>query len=338
MPLQPQAKALLETIESLGDPPLEESTPEAVRALRASRLRPPTVTLAEIRDVDAGGVPARLYRPSAEPGLGLLVFLHGGGWVLGNLDTHDNLARALADESDSAVLALDYRLAPEHPFPAGLEDSFTAAAWASANAEALGCDSGRLAIGGDSAGANLAAVVTQAGTIPFRFQLLVYPVTDARGGSASYEAQKDGPWLTEAGMHWFVGHYLSGGDGALDDPRVSPLLAADAALANSPPTLVITAELDPLRDEGEAYAERLRSLGVPVDGDAVRGHVPRLLLVRRSPRRRTTSGQPGRCRAGRCARGPGAGGAARRDVLTSADGTPTHRSRARSRRAGRPAG
>ena len=160
---------------------------------------------------------------------------------------------------------LDYRLAPEHPFPAGLEDAFTAAAWACANADALGCDPERLAIGGDSAGANLAAVVTQAGTLPFRFQLLVYPVTDARGGSPSYEAHKDGPWLTEAGMHWFVGHYLSGGAGALDDPRVSPLLATDEALANSPPTLVITAELDPLRDEGEAYAERLRSLGVPVD-------------------------------------------------------------------------
>ena len=265
MPLHPQAQALLDAVQSFGDPPIEQSTPEAVRALRASRLRPPTVTLAEIRDVDAGGVPARLYRPSAEPGLGLLVFLHGGGWVLGNLDTHDNLARALADESGNAVLALDYRLAPEHPFPAGLEDAFTAAVWACANADALGCDPERLAIGGDSAGANLAAVVTQAGTLPFRFQLLVYPVTDARGGSPSYEAHKDGPWLTEAGMHWFVGHYLSGGAGALDDPRVSPLLATDEALAGSPPTLVITAELDPLRDEGEAYAERLRSLGVPVD-------------------------------------------------------------------------
>ena len=249
----------------LGDPPLEESTPEAVRALRASRLRPPTVTLAEIRDVDAGGVPARLYRPSAEPGLGLLVFLHGGGWVLGNLDTHDNLARALADEVAAPSSRSTTGWLPSIRSPPVCRTRSRRPHGRARTPRRSAATPARLAIGGDSAGANLAAVVTQAGTIPFRFQLLVYPVTDARGGSASYEAQKDGPWLTEAGMHWFVGHYLSGGDGALDDPRVSPLLAADGALANSPPTLVITAELDPLRDEGEAYAERLRSLGVPVD-------------------------------------------------------------------------
>ena len=265
MPLHPQAQVLLELFESFGDPPIETSTPEAVRALRMSRLRPPTVAVAEIRDVDAGGVPARLYRPSGDRGLGLLVYFHGGGWVLGNLETHDNLARSLAAESGQAVLSVDYRLAPEHPFPAGLEDAFTATAWACEHAADLGCDPGRLAIGGDSAGANLAAVVTQAGTLPFRFQLLVYPVTDARGGTPSSEAHKDGPWLTRAGMKWFNEHYLSGDEGSLDDPRVSPLLAPDEALANSPPTLVITAELDPLRDEGEAYAERLRSLGVPVE-------------------------------------------------------------------------
>ena len=195
MPLHPQAQALLEVFESFGDPPIETSTPEAVRALRMSRLRPPTVSVHEIRDVDAGGVPARLYRPSADRDLGLLVLFHGGGWVVGNLETHDNLARALAAESGQAVLSVDYRLAPEHPFPAGLEDAFTATAWACENAGALGCDPGRVAIGGDSAGANLAAVVTQAGTLPLRFQLLVYPVTDVRGGSPSYEAYGDGPWL-----------------------------------------------------------------------------------------------------------------------------------------------
>jgi acetyl esterase len=265
MPLHPQAQALLELMESLGDPPIETSTPEAVRALRTSRIRRPTVSLDEIRDVDAGGVPARLYRPSTEQGLGLLVYLHGGGWVLGSLDTHDNLARSLADESGCAVLSVAYRLAPEHPFPSGLEDAFTAVRWAHANAEALGCDPDRLAIGGDSAGANLAAVVTQGGTPPCRFQLLVYPVTDARGVSASHEAYKEGYWLTEAGMGWFVDHYLSGGEGSIDDPRVSPLLATDEALTGSPPTLVITAEFDPLRDEGEAYAARLRSLGVPAE-------------------------------------------------------------------------
>jgi acetyl esterase len=265
MPLHPEAQALLRQFEALGDPPIESSTPEAVRALRAARIQPPTIALAEIRDLDAGGVPARLYRPTTDATLGLLVYFHGGGWVLGNVDTHDHVARALAAESGCAVLSVDYRLAPEHPFPAGLEDALTVSAWTHENARALGCDPGRLAIGGDSAGANLAAVVTQSGRFPFRFQLLVYPVTDARGGTASYEELADGFWLTRAGMRWFLEHYLSEAEGAPDDPRVSPLLADDSAFAASPPTLVITAELDPLRDEGEAYAERLRAAGVAAE-------------------------------------------------------------------------
>ena len=265
MPLHPEAEALLRQFEALGDPPLESSTPEAVRALRASRIRPPTVELAQIRDVDAGGVPARLYRPSAHATLGLLVYFHGGGWVLGNIETHDHVARALAAESGCAVLSVDYRLAPEHPFPAGVDDAFAVSAWTHEQARSLGCDPDRLAIGGDSAGANLAAVVAQSGRFPFRFQLLVYPVTDARGGTASYEELADGFWLTRAGMHWFLEHYLSGGEGTPSDPRVSPLLAEDEAFAASPPTLVVTAELDPLRDEGEAYAERLRAAGVAAE-------------------------------------------------------------------------
>ena len=262
MRLHPEAESLLAQFESLGDPPIATSTPEAVRALRASRVQPPTVELAEIREVDAGGVPARLYRPRLDEGAGLLVYLHGGGWVLGSLDTHDHVARALAEESGCAILSLDYRLAPEHPFPAGLEDAFAATDWVYDHAEALGCDPARLAIGGDSAGANLAAVVTQRGSVPFRFQLLVYPVTDARGGSASHHELAEGFWLTRAEMAWFLGHYLSGGNGTPDDALVSPLLADEGAFAASPPTLVITAELDPLRDEGEAYAERLRAADV----------------------------------------------------------------------------
>ena len=146
--LHPEARVLLAAFESLGDPPIATSTPEAVRALRASRIPAPTVELAEIRDVDAGGVPARLYRPSAEEGLGLFLYLHGGGWVLGSVDTHDHVARALSAESGCAVLSLDYRLAPEHPFPAGLDDAFAAATWAHRHAEALGCERERLAIGG----------------------------------------------------------------------------------------------------------------------------------------------------------------------------------------------
>ena len=180
--------------------------------------------------------------------------------MLGSLDTHDNLARALASESGCAVLSVDYRLAPEHP-PRRGSRMRSRRPPGRRNAAALGCDAGRLAIGGDSAGANLAAVVTQAGTLPYRFQLLVYPVTDARGGTASYEE-----------------HKVDRGSRSRDElvPRPLPVRrrrgrrrpagvaapADDDALANSPPTLVITAELDPLRDEGEAYAARLRTLGV----------------------------------------------------------------------------
>jgi acetyl esterase len=279
MALHQEARALLDQLAALGDPPMESSTPAAVRALRASRIPPPTIALAEIRDVDADGVATRLYRPSTDAPLGLFVYFHGGGWVLGSIETHDHVARALAAESGCAVLSVDYRLAPEHPFPAGLEDAFAVSAWAHANASSLGCDPDRLAIGGDSAGANLAAVVTQGAHVPFRFQLLVYPVTDARGVSASYEELSDGFGLTRAGMTWFVEHYLSGGEGAVDDPRVSPLLADEPALAASPPTLVITAELDPLRDEGEAYAERLRAAGVPTESTRYDGMIHGFLAM-----------------------------------------------------------
>jgi acetyl esterase len=262
VPIHPQAQAILERIEALGDPPLHESTPEEMRALRRPRFEMPVIDVHEIREVDAGGVPARLYRPSNEPGLGLFVYFHGGGWVLGDLETHDQIARRLAVESGHAVLSVAYLLAPEHPFPAGLEDAATAARWAHENAEALGCDPDRLAIGGDSAGGNLAAVVTQREAIPFRLQVLVYPVTDARAESASYTVYRDGPYLTAAGMHWYIEHYLSGGEGARDDPLVSPLLADDEAIARSPATLLITVEVDPLLDESEAYGERLRAAGV----------------------------------------------------------------------------
>jgi len=265
MPLHPEARAVLDLLEALGDPPMESSTPAAVRAVRASRIQPPTIALAEVRDVDADGIATRLYRPSTHVPLGLFLYFHGGGWVLGGIETHDHVARALAAESGCAVLSVDYRLAPEHPFPQGLEDAFAVAAWIHENAPSLGCDPERLAIGGDSAGANLAAVVTQSGRFPFRFQLLVYPATDARGRTASYEQLAEGFGLTREGMRWFLEHYLSGGEGAPNDARVSPLLADDAAFAASPRTLVITAELDPLRDEGEAYADKLATSGVPVD-------------------------------------------------------------------------
>jgi acetyl esterase len=263
MPLHPQAASLLQLIAAIGDPPVEQSTPEQARAARAARQRPPTNTIHHVRDLDAGGVPARLYRPSDDDGLGLLVYLHGGGWVIGDLDSHDDVCRGLATRSGHAVLSIDYRLAPEHPFPAGLEDSVTALRWAHEHAVELGCRADRIAIGGDSAGGNLAAVVAQLGVAPLVYQLLVYPVTDCTRAQPSYEQNATGYFLSRDGMGWFIDHYLSGDKGSPTDPRVSPLFARDEAVASSPPALVITAEFDPLRDEGDAYAARLAALGVP---------------------------------------------------------------------------
>lgn len=261
MPLHPQAEALLALMAQLGEPPLETCTPEQARQIRAKRQRQSTEPIHHTRDIDAGGVPARLYRPNDGDGLGLLVYLHGGGWVIGSLETHDNVCRILANSSGHAVLSVDYRLAPEHPFPAGLDDARTATRWAHANAASLGCDPDRLAIGGDSAGANLAIAVCHLGEVPLRFQLLVYPATDLTRSFPSHIENAAGPALTAEGLEWFTRHYT--GNQRLTDPRVSPHFAGDDAVAASPPALVITAELDPLRDEGDAYAARLASLGVP---------------------------------------------------------------------------
>lgn len=263
MPLHPQVASLLELIAQVGDPPVEQSTPDAARAARRARQRPPVEDVHEIRDVDAGGVPCRLYRPSGATGVGVLVYLHGGGWVIGDLDSHDNVCRALANGSGHAVLSVDYRLAPEHPFPAGLEDSFTALRWCAAHADELGVDPRRIAIGGDSAGGNLAAVVAQHSPVPLAYQLLVYPVTDCTQSFESYTTNGTGLFLSREGMTWFIDHYLSGAAGSPTDPRVSPHFAADHVLAATPPALVITAEYDPLRDEGDAYAAKLAAAGVP---------------------------------------------------------------------------
>lgn len=204
----------------------------------------------------------RLYRPTADTNLGLLVYFHGGGWVLGSVNSHDGTCRSIANQSGCAVLSVEYRLAPEDPFPAGLEDSLKATAWAAANAESLGIDATRIAVGGDSAGGNLAAVVAQLQPVPIAFQMLIYPVTDCRMSSASYVENAAGPFLRAVDMDAFINLYLDGKT-STNDPRVSPICADSAVLASCPPAIVITAEHDPLRDEGEDYGRALLAAGVP---------------------------------------------------------------------------
>lgn len=266
MPLHPEPALLLKIMASTGAPALDSQEPAVARASREALNSPSAIEVPEIREITAGGRPARLYRPSTDTSLvtGLLVWFHGGGWVLGSVDSHDDMCRALCVRSGHSVLSVDYRLAPEDPFPAGLDDAVNATRWAFENSALLGCDPTRLAVGGDSAGANLAAVVAQLSPVPISHQVLIYPVTDGQMASDSYRENADGYFLTASSMKWFLGHYLAGGQGSPTDPRVSPLLATDDDLARTPPALVITAEFDPLRDEGDAYARRLSDLGVTV--------------------------------------------------------------------------
>jgi acetyl esterase len=212
----------------------------------------------------ASEIPARLY--VADDALDgpqpLIVYFHGGGWVVGDLDTHDGVCRFLATQTSFRVLAIDYRLAPEHPFPAPVEDAVAAFAWAAENAGELGADRDRIAVAGDSAGGNLAAAVSilarEGGGPRPAMQLLVYPVVDAIGEMQSRETFAEGFLLTKGDMDWFERHYLPEGCDA-SDPRVSMLRAPD--LTGLPPAYVATAGFDPLRDEGEAYARRMREAG-----------------------------------------------------------------------------
>lgn len=260
--LHPQATAILEAMAALGGPVIHESTPDEFRAYYATRAVPPSEKIHESRDISAGGVPARLYRPDASAVLPLLVYYHGGGWVIGGLDSHDNVCRSLANKAGVAVLSVDYRLAPEHPFPAAAEDALCALRWAHENAAEIGVDPDRIAVGGDSAGGNLAAVVAQQRPVPLRFQLLIYPAVDMTQSFASQKENAAGPVLTEQAMEWFIGHYMADRS-RMKDELASPWFAADSMLKGTPPALVITAQFDPLRDEGEAYGARLIRNGTP---------------------------------------------------------------------------
>jgi acetyl esterase len=225
--------------------------------------------IAETRDLaipgPGGAIPARLYRSATTGTLPVLVFFHGGGWVVGNIEGHDTVCRHLANRADCAVVSVDYRLGPEHKFPAAVEDCFAAAEWVANNAASLGVDPVRLAVGGDSAGGNLAAVVSllarDKGAPRVACQVLIYPATDAAMRHDSIDRFAEGYVLTRSTMRWFYEQYLRSPEDAADW-RVSPLLAPD--LSDLPPAYVLTAGYDPLCDEGDAYAARLAAAGVAV--------------------------------------------------------------------------
>ncbi len=215
----------------------------------------------------AGTIPARHYRPADADGAPLLVFYHGGGFVFGDLDTHDSACRLICRDAGVHVLSIDYRLAPEHKAPAAVDDAYAAYLWAVLNAGELGADPDRIAVGGDSAGGCLAAVVSQlardSGGRQPTLQWLIYPATDLRGGTRSRTLFADGFLLSKDDMDWFADAYVDGSGVDITDPRVSPLLAAD--FSGLAPALVVTAGFDPLRDEGEQYAAKLQAAGVTVD-------------------------------------------------------------------------
>ena len=261
MPLHPQAQAVADFYAAMRTTPFEELPPTEARALYSAGQVTSTEEVHEIRDVQAGSIPCRLYRPSAQTNLGLLVFFHGGGWVIGDLNSHDGVCRSLANKSGHAVLAVDYRLSPEHKFPAAYDDCAAALKWAHNNATSLGIDNSRMAVGGDSAGGNLAAAVALAEIIPLKFQMLIYPAVDMQMDSPSINENANAPILTKAVMTWFVNHYMNN-DADRKNVKASPMVASDELLKRMPPAIVITAEFDPLRDEGEAYGKRLVENGV----------------------------------------------------------------------------
>ncbi|MDN3355861.1 alpha/beta hydrolase [Actinomadura sp. DC4] len=262
MPLHPQAVAFLKLMDT-GAAPAEPDV-EAMRAgTRANPYRGVGPDLAETEDGAVGDVPIRIYRPESGT-LPALVYFHGGGWAIGDLDTADPMCRRLAAEAGCAVVSVGYRLAPEDPFPAAVEDAYAVTADVAGNTGRYGVRPGAVAVAGDSAGGNLAAVTALRARdegLPLAHQLLMCPNTDSALDSASFAEFGEGYGLSAATMAWFFGHYIGYADRF--DPRVAPLRAAD--LSGLPPATVLTAEYDILRDEGEEYARALEAAGVPVE-------------------------------------------------------------------------
>jgi acetyl esterase len=271
MALHPQARIVLDQMAETGNPPINELSVAEARqdfaAMAAMQGAPELVAGVEDRILPGpgGDIPVRIYVPFGKSPFPVLVYFHGGGWVIGDIESSDGLCRILANAAGCIVISVGYRLAPESPFPAAADDAYCATQWAATNASSFGGDPSRVAVSGDSAGGNLAAVVAQIardrGTPAIRFQLLIYPVTDAACDTPSYCENAEGYFLTKAAMQWFWNHYAKS-DADRNHPYASPLRAS--SFAGLPEALVITAEFDPLRDEGERYAERMHAAGIPV--------------------------------------------------------------------------
>lgn len=279
MPLDPQLQPILDAMAPMAAIDWTNLDAAAARQMTGTMPLPYQVDLAEVRDITVAGqetqLAARLYRPSAEPDLPVVVFFHGGGWVTGTLDSHDLLCRLIARESGCAVVSVDYRLAPEFPFPTPLEDCYAAVQSVAADASALGVDASRLAVAGDSAGGNLAAAVAlltrDRGGAKITHQLLLYPVADADFGNGSYTDNGQGYFLTVDMMRWFWRQYVGADALAANDVPPLAALCRTENLSGLPEATVITAEFDPLRDEGEVFARRLAAAGVPVEFSRVPG-------------------------------------------------------------------
>lgn len=269
MPLAPQVQAFLDQMQAMGFYFTPDLTPTVAREfskqLQAAAKPGEAVARAEDRTIPGpkGTIPIRIYTPQGSGPFPILVFFHTGGWIIGNLDTQDTMCRRLTNLASCLVVSVDYRLAPEHPFPAAPSDCYAATQWVAANAAEFQGDASRIAVGGDSAGATLATDVTlmarERGGPKLVFQLMICPATDFRLNSASMQEFAEGYQLTKAQMVWIMNYYLPDAT-QRTHPLASPLLAPN--LSGLPPALIITAECDPLRDDGEAYGQRLQEFGV----------------------------------------------------------------------------
>jgi acetyl esterase len=280
VPLDPAAQAVLDILNAPGVPPLNElPVPDARIAYDqlAGFAGEPT-PVARVEDTSADGVMVKVYWPDGDGPYPVLIWIHGGGWVLGSAAGYDPVARDLCARAGCLVVSVDYRLAPEHRFPAAVDDVVAVAKWVTRTAPSLGGDPSRLAVAGDSAGGTLSAVLANELPGTFRLQVLIYPATDLTLSHPSVKENGEGYLLTKDAITWFTNHYL--GDADPRHPRVSPLYADDTTLAAAPPAVVITGEFDPLRDEGEAYVARLEAAGVQVEHQRYDGMIHAFYAMR----------------------------------------------------------